>query len=532
MARVLHFGPFRLDLTDEVLWSGQDRVPLRPKTFAVLLHLAQHSRRLVTKDELLSDVWRGVTVDEELLRGYIRELRRLLCDHAQTPQFIETVARRGYRFLPEVIETDTSTAVREYQHGSLDLNSRQGPSSSGRPPIKVGILHSLTGMMAWTEAPVVDATMLAIDEINQRGGIHGRHIEAVVADGQSDEMVFAREAERLIATKNVSALFGCWTSASRKAVLPVVERRDHLLLYPVQYEGLEQSPNIVYTGAAPNQQIIPAIRWAYGFLNARRIFLVGWDSIYSWAAHEIIRDELESLGGEVLGEAYLRPDGVDVPKTVRHIKRVRPDLIINSTVGDINLLYSRVLHAAGITPQKIPTMYLSVSEIELLSMSTTQAAGDYAAWNYFQTVDRPENHSFISRFRARYGPQRVATDSMEASYIAVNVWAQAAEAAGSDQASAVRNAIRNQSFEAPEGRVRIDPDNQHAWKTVRLGQIVVGGQFEIIWSSEKPVRPDPFPASRSRQDWAAFVSRCYEGWGGRWTTPLIPGKYRSGGADF
>jgi urea transport system substrate-binding protein len=182
-------------------------------------------------------------------------------------------------------------------------------------------------------------------------------------------------------------------------------------------------------------------------------------------------------------------------------------------------LYSRVLQAAGITPQKIPTLYLSVSELELVSMSPAQPVGDFAVWNYFQTVDRPENHSFVSRFRSKYGRTRVVADSMEASYIAVNVWAQAAEAVESDDAATVREAVLGQSFEAPEGRVRIDPVTQHTWKTVRLGQIVEGGQFDIIWSSEKPVRPEPFPASRTEEAWAAFIAACYKRWG-------IAGRHR------
>jgi DNA-binding winged helix-turn-helix (wHTH) protein len=324
MTDILRFGPFRLDPADETLWLGSDRVPLRPKSFAVLLYLAQHGGRLVTKDELLSNVWRGVTVDEELLRGYIRELRRLLGDDPHSPKLIETVPRRGYRFLPQVTsEVGTSSAAPGGERTTLSRASS----------ITVGVLHSLTGMMAWTESPVVDATLLAIDEINERGGICGRRIEAVVADGCSNETVFAREAERLISVNKVAALFGCWTSASRKAVLPIVKSRNHLLFYPTQYEGLEQSPNVVYVGAAPNQQIIPALRWAFGFLRARRFFLIGWDSIYSWAAHEIIRDELAALGGEIIGEAYLRLDGVDVPNAVRQIGRAQPDLIINSTVA-------------------------------------------------------------------------------------------------------------------------------------------------------------------------------------------------------
>jgi urea transport system substrate-binding protein len=300
-------------------------------------------------------------------------------------------------------------------------------------------------------------------------------------------------------------------------VLPIVERHDHLLFYPVQYEGLEESRNIVYTGAAPNQQIIPAVRWTFGFLRARRFFLVGWESIYSCAAHEIIRDEIAALGGEIVGEARLRPDGTDVPKVVRRLSASKPDVIINSTVGDLNVLYSRVLRAAGVTAEKVPTLYLSVSEIELLSLSARDAQGDYAAWNYFQTLERPENRAFVNRFRARYGVQRVLADPMEASYIAVHLWAQAAESADAADSAAVREAVRHQTFNAPEGPVRVDSENQHTWKTMRLGRITADGQFETIWSSERPIRPEPFPTSRSRDKWTAFLAGCHREWGGRWT---------------
>ena len=286
----------------------------------------------------------------------------------------------------------------------IDLRMQHlGPMLRGRVPLRVGVLHSLTGMMAWSESPEIDATLLAIEEINQRGGVLGRRIQALVVDGQSDEPTFSREAERLITEEKVCAVFGCWTSASRKAVLPIVEKHDHLLIYPTQYEGMEQSANILYTGAAPNQQIIPAVRWAFGFLGKKRFFLMGWNSVYSRSANAIIRDEINALGGEIVGEEYLLPNSTDVARVVRKIVRGKPDLIFNSLVGDMNVLYARALRAAGITPEKVPTVYFSISEIELLSLSLREVLGDYAGWNYFQSLDRPENHAFVSRFRSRYG---------------------------------------------------------------------------------------------------------------------------------
>jgi ABC-type branched-subunit amino acid transport system substrate-binding protein len=290
---------------------------------------------------------------------------------------------------------------------------------------------------------------LAIEEVNSQGGILGREIRPVVIDGESDETTFARQAERLIVEQDVCTIFGCWTSASRKSVLPIVEKQDHLLIYPTQYEGMEQCPNIFYTGAAPNQQIVPAVRWAFGFLRKKRFFLVGWNSIYSHAVNAVIRDEVEALGGEIIGEEYVLPDSMEVTRLVRTIAPSEPGVIFNSLVGDTNQFYTRLLRAAGITPAKVPTVYFSIGEIELLSLSTRETLGDYAAWNYFQSLDRPENHAFVQKFCSRYGRQRVTADPMEAGYSGVHLWAQAVEAAGTTDTPAIRQALRGSNSMLP-----------------------------------------------------------------------------------
>lgn len=509
----LVFPPFRLDVANEQLWRGPTLIPLRPKTFGVLLYLARNAQRLVTKQELLEKIWSDTAVSDELLRGYIRELRETLGDDAKKPRYIDTVPARGYRFLLRVEPETPSSPV---------STTTQPPPPATKPKktrneLRVGILHSLTGTMAWTEGPVVDATLLAIEEINGRGGVLGRKVLPVVVDGQSEETVFARHAEELIATEDVSTIFGCWTSASRKSVLPIVEKKDHLLVYPTQSEGMEQCPNIFYTGATPNQQIVPAVQWAYGFLRKKHFFLVGWNSVYSRAANAIIRDEVEALGGEIVGEEYLLPDSTEVTRVVRTIAKSKPDVIFNSLVGDTNLFYTRLLRAVGITPAKVPTVYFSIGEIELLSLSTKETLGDYAAWNYFQSIDRPENRVFVEKFRHRYGRQRVTADPMEAAYLGVHLWAQAVEEAGTANTPAIRQALRKQRFDAPGGHVRIDAENQHTWKTMRLGKIVEGGQFEIVWSSEKAIRPEPYPSSRPASAWDEFLAGLHKEWDGRWT---------------
>jgi len=385
-------------------------------------------------------------------------------------------------------------------------------------PIKVGVLHSITGTMAISETSVADATLLAIEEINQRGGVLGRLIEPVIVDGKSDWGTFAREAERLITKEAVSVVFGCWTSASRKTVKPIFEKYDHLLFYPVQYEGLEQSPNIIYTGAAPNQQIIPAVKWVFDHLG-KRIFLVASDYVFPRSANAIIKDQTAALRGTIVGEEYILLGSSDVKKVVQKIIKEKPSVILNTINGDSNVAFFRELRAAGITPDQIPTLSFSIAEDELRSLGAGQMVGDYAAWNYFQTVASKENSEFVKRFKKRYGAHRVTDDPMEAGYFGVYLWAQAVKEAGDDQVMAVRKALPNQSFNAPGGVVYVDADNQHTWKTVRIGKIRNDGQFDIVWSSEKPVRPVPYPVYRSKLEWDQFLQHLYTGWGNQWSNP-------------
>ncbi len=386
-------------------------------------------------------------------------------------------------------------------------------------PIKVGILHSRTGTMAISERPVIDATLLAIDEINERGGLLGRPIEALLEDGESDNPTFAAKAEKLVTKDKVCTVFGCWTSASRKTVLPVFETYKNLLVYPVQYEGLEQSPNIVYTGAAPNQQIIPAIKWCVSALKTKKFFLVGSDYVFPRAANAIIRDQAASLGALVVGEEYLPLGSSDVGDVVRKIGSAHPDAILNTINGDSNVAFFRGLRAAGLTPGKTPTISFSISEVELSSLSTRNLVGDYAAWSYFQTVDRPENHRFVERFQRRYGKQSVISDPMEAAYIGVHLWAQAVTEAGTDDVSQIRRAMRHQAFEAPEGMVRIDPETQHTSKVFRIGRITGESHFEVIYDSGIPIAPVPYPSTRSRGEWDSFLLDLHLRWGGRWAKP-------------
>ncbi|HVT42918.1 MAG TPA: urea ABC transporter substrate-binding protein [Thermoanaerobaculia bacterium] len=394
------------------------------------------------------------------------------------------------------------------------------PRFREKAPIRVGILHSLSGTMAISETSVVDATVLAIEEINDRGGLLGRRIEPIVVDGRSDSATFAKEARALIVDEKVSVIFGCWTSACRKTVKPIVEQFRHLLFYPVQYEGLESSRHIVYTGAAPNQQIIPAVKWSFETIGTK-FFLVGSDYVFPRVANQIIRDQVRALRGEILGEEYILLGSDDVEPIVRKIVETRPDAILNTINGDSNIAFFRQLRAAGITPDRIPTVSFSITENELQGMDLLSMRGDYASWNYFQSLEGEANAAFLDRFRRRYGAGRTTSDPMEAAYFGVHLWAQAVADAETDEVGTVREMIRRQSWGAPEGVVYIDPENLHTWKTVRIGRIDEKGQFDIVWTSGRPVRPVPFPIFRSTDEWLEFLEGLRREWGG-WVNPGVP----------
>lgn len=388
-------------------------------------------------------------------------------------------------------------------------------------PIRVGILHSTSGAMAISEQAMVDAELLAIEEINQKGGVLGRRIEPILADGKSDWPTFAIQAEHLISDEKVCTIFGCWTSASRKNVLPVVEKHDHLLVYPMAYEGLEQSFNIIYTGAAPNQQIIPAVKWSFDNIG-KRFFLVGSDYVWPHSVNAIIKDQLKALGAELVGEDYIFFGSSDVEAVVSKIKQSKPDLIFSAVVGDSNIAFYKALRDAGIKPETTPVVSVSIGETELRKLSVKDMVGNYAAWNYFQSINRPENQAFVQRFQAKYGRDRVTSDVLEASYFSVYLWAQAVSECGSDNVQNIRKSMLTQSLNAPEGVVSIDPETQHTWRSFSMGKIRTDGQLDIVWSSQKPIRPVPYPISRSKTEWDKYLADLYSGWGNNWANTVKP----------
>ncbi len=371
-----------------------------------------------------------------------------------------------------------------------------------REPIKIGVLHSLTGTMSISEISVKDATLLAVEEINAGGGVLGRPLAAVIEDGASDLQTFAQKAKQLLLEAQVAVVFGCWTSASRKAVLPIFEHSRGLLFYPVQYEGLEQCPNIFYTGAAPNQQIVPGVNYLLA-QGKRKIFLLGSDYIFPRTANRIVKAQLAALGGDLAGEVYLPLGSREVDEAIAHILAVKPDAILNTLNGDSNVAFFHKLQEAGVKPEDFPVMSVSIAEEEVRAIGPSNIAGHLVVWNYFQTVDTPENRKFVKAYKARYGENRVTDDPIEAAYLGVYLWKQAVEKAGSTDAVKVRAAAKNIEFAAPSGKVKIDAQTQHIWKRVRIGKVRLDGQIEEIWNSGASVQPDPFLKT---YPWAAALA--------------------------
>ncbi|MEN3536563.1 MULTISPECIES: urea ABC transporter substrate-binding protein [Microbispora] len=375
--------------------------------------------------------------------------------------------------------------------GGQSSTSGTSASSGGSDTIKVGILHSLSGTMAISEVTVRDAELLAIEEVNAAGGVLGKKLEPVVEDGASDWPTFAEKATKLIAQDKVATVFGGWTSASRKAMLPVFEKRKALLWYPVQYEGLESSPYIFYTGATTNQQIVPGLDYLKE-KGKKKLFLVGSDYVFPRTANKIIKAYAAANGMEVLGEEYTPLGHTEYSTLVNKIVEAKPDAVFNTLNGDSNVAFFKQLKSTGISADQMPVMSVSVAEEEVRGIGVDNVAGHLVAWNYYQTTDTPANEKFVAAFKAKYGADKVTSDPMEAGYNAVHLWAEAVKKAGSTDVEAVKKAAGGVSLDRPEGKVTIDGDNQHVYKTARIGVVQPDGQIKEVWNSGEPIKPDPY----------------------------------------
>ena len=374
-----------------------------------------------------------------------------------------------------------------------------GNSADGET-VKVGLLHSMTGSMAISEQAVLDAEKLAIKEINEAGGVLGKKIEYQEEDGASDPSTFATKAEKLVDQDGVSTVFGCWTSSSRKAVKSIFEDYDALLFYPVQYEGMESSSNIVYTGAAPNQQIVPAIEYLIS-QGYQKFFLLGSDYVFPRTANMIITAQVDAAGLQVVGEEYADMDQTDFAAIISKIEEAQPDVIINTLNGTGNVSFFKQMSEKNYTSEDYMTMSFSIAEEEVATIGADILKGHMVSWNYYQTTDTEKNKEFVKAYKKEYGEERVTSDPAEAAYDAVYLWKAACEKAGSFEVDDVLKAIEEGgiSYEAPEGTVTINGDNHHLVKPVRIGQVGEDGLINEVYATDKPVEPDPYLET---YDWA------------------------------
>ncbi len=389
-------------------------------------------------------------------------------------------------------------------------------------PIKVGILHSLSGTMAISETSLKDVALMTIEHINAKGGVLGRKLEPVVVDPASDWPLFAEKARELIQKQGVAVTFGCWTSVSRKSVLPVFEELDSLLFYPVQYEGEESSRNVFYTGAAPNQQAIPAVEYLMSPAGggAKKWVLLGTDYVYPRTTNKILRYFLKEKGvpeSDIM-ESYTPFGHSDYQTIVADVKKFAagtPTAVVSTINGDSNVPFYKELANQGLKAEDIPVVAFSVGEEELRGIDTKPLAGHLAAWNYFMSIENPENAEFIKMWKDYVkakalpdGDKRVTNDPMEATFVGIKMWAAAVQQAGTTDVAAVRQAIGGQVVKAPSGfELTMDGKNHHLHKPVYIGEVQENGQFKIVWKTEGPVRAEPWskyvPDSKEKiADWS------------------------------
>ncbi|AHM73102.1 urea ABC transporter substrate-binding protein [Yersinia hibernica] len=378
--------------------------------------------------------------------------------------------------------------------------------------IKVGILHSLSGTMAISETPLKDMALMSIDDINAHGGVLGKQLEPVIVDPASNWPLFAEKARQLLTQDKVAVVFGAWTSVSRKSVLPVFEELNGLLFYPVQYEGEEMSPNVFYTGAAPNQQAIPAVEYLLSEDGggAKRFILLGTDYVYPRTTNKILRAFLHSKGvqDKDIEEIYTPFGYSDYQTIVSNIKKFSADgktAVISTINGDSNVPFYKELANQGIKATDVPVIAFSVGEEELRGIDTKPLVGNLAAWNYFQSVDNPTNQKFVEQWKAYAKAHKlpnadtaVTNDPMEATWVGMHMWAQAVEKAQSTDVDKVRAAMAGQTYQAPSGfTLTMDETNHHLHKPVMIGEIEADGQFNVVWQTDAPIRAQP---------WSPFIA--------------------------
>ncbi|QFQ95241.1 urea ABC transporter substrate-binding protein [Streptomyces phaeolivaceus] len=412
------------------------------------------------------------------------------------------ISRRGLLAGASALGTTAALSACGAKTGSGTSSNAGAQADTSGDTVKVGLLNSLSGTMAISEVTVHNALLLAVKEINAAGGVLGKKLKPISQDGASDWPTFAEKAEALITDDKVVATFGCWTSASRKAVKPVFERYKSLLFYPVQYEGLEQSPYIFYIGATTNQQIVPALDYLKK-QGLTRLYLVGSDYVFPRTANKIIKAYAEAQGMKVVGEDYAPLGSTEFGTIVNKVKDAGADAVFNTLNGDSNVAFFKEYKSAGLTAKSLPVLSVSIAEEEVKSIGTQYLEGQLTAWNYYETTPGAANTEFVAAYQAAYGKDKPTSDPMEAAYISVYLWKEMVEKAGSFDVAKVKKAADGIELDAPEGKVTVDGATQHVYKTARIGKIGSDGLIEEVWNSGKPIAPDPYLKG---YDWAAGLS--------------------------
>ena len=366
---------------------------------------------------------------------------------------------------------------------------------TGYASIPLGVVFSTSGSYRTIGQEMLNGALLAIEEIAEKSDFAFK-FDPIIKDPGGDTANYGRECEDILRRRNVRHVVGCYTSSSRKEMIPWIEKFDALLWYPSHYEGFESSGNVVYTGASPNQHIVPLLQYMLR-TRGRRVYCLGSNYIWAWENNRILREIVQATGGAVVAEKYLPVGSTDVGHFIREIASSRPDFIFNTLIGESSYAFYRAYAVAGddnrtIGPARIPVTSCSLSEPELLSIGSCAASGHVASSVYFQSIDRSRNHAFVTRYRARFGDHKVTSADAEASYVAVILLASAIRECGSSNIDEVRKALYGCRLDAPQGPVWIDRDNNHSFLTPALGVSRRDGQFDLVWRAEEPMKPDPY----------------------------------------
>ena len=372
--------------------------------------------------------------------------------------------------------------------------------------VKIGFVNSMSGTMAISEMTVNKSLHMAVDEINAKGGVLGKKLEVVEQDGKSEPAVFAEKARSLIEKECTAAVFGGWTSSSRKAMLPVFEDDNALLFYPLQYEGMESSPNIFYSGAAPNQQIVPALDYLKE-QGHKKLFLVGSDYVFPQTANRVVKAYAEGNGMQVVGEEYTPMGSTDFTTIINKLKFSGADAVVNTLNGDSNVAFFKEYKASGLKAADVPVISMSIAEEEVAAIGVDNLKDQLTAWNYYQTLNNPQNKKFVKDFKAKYGQNKPTSDPMESAYTSVYLWKGMVEKAKSFDVDKVKAAADGVTFNAPEGKVKVDGKNHHIYKTSYIGKIGSDSLIHTVWKSKGPIAPDPYLKTYS---WAKQLSASVE----------------------